>query len=221
MAPTPGVSGRPRRPPLTRDRVVRAALEVIDADGLAALSMRRLGRELGVTAMSLYHHFATKDDILYAVVDRVLSEVDGVAAEDPVSAARAMAHRMRDALRRHPNVLPIVATKGGGATAEGLAATYEAVRLAVSAGFSPREAAYAHVTVTSWVTGFVFAEAAEAGVDLAAEERQRAALRQRRSGVPEVDSVLDGLRTEDFDFDAAFEYGLNAVLSGLLSNLRP
>jgi len=67
---------RPRNPLLNRERIVGAALALVDAEGLAALSTRRLAAELGVSGPSLYNHFATKDALLDAVVDHVVGEVD-------------------------------------------------------------------------------------------------------------------------------------------------
>ncbi|MFE9325063.1 TetR/AcrR family transcriptional regulator [Nocardia sp. NPDC052278] len=67
---------RPRRPLLTHERIIETALALVDADGLAAVSTRRLAAELGVQGPSLYNHVGTKDEIIDAVVDSVLGEVD-------------------------------------------------------------------------------------------------------------------------------------------------
>ena len=66
----------PRRTPLNRERVLRAAVALADESGLEALSMRRLGQELGVEAMSLYNHVANKDDLLGGMADLVVGEID-------------------------------------------------------------------------------------------------------------------------------------------------
>ena len=78
---------RPRTPLLSRDGIVAAALALVDAEGLEALSTRRLAAELGVSGPSLYNHVATKDELIDAVVDSVLAGVDvsafaGLAAGD-------------------------------------------------------------------------------------------------------------------------------------------
>ena len=65
-----------RRTPLSRERVLRAAIELADRGGLGSLTMRRLGQELGVEAMSLYNHVANKDDILDGIVDLVLGDIE-------------------------------------------------------------------------------------------------------------------------------------------------
>jgi AcrR family transcriptional regulator len=81
----------PRRTPLNRERVLRAAVVLADESGIDSLSMRRLGQELGVEAMSLYNHVANKDDLLNGITDLVLGEIELPATADG----------WKDALRRH------------------------------------------------------------------------------------------------------------------------
>ena len=93
--------GRPRTPLLSRDRIRDTALTLIDRDGLAGLSMRKLAAELGVQAASLYKHYPTKDQVLDAIVHRVISGVDTSAFErgdDWPSALAAWARSYRTAL---------------------------------------------------------------------------------------------------------------------------
>jgi AcrR family transcriptional regulator len=95
--------GAEPRTPLTRERVLRAAIALADEGGIEALSMRRLGQELGVEAMSLYNHVANKDDILDASVDLVLGERELPAGGgDWKAAVRQSAVSAHDLLRRHP-----------------------------------------------------------------------------------------------------------------------
>jgi AcrR family transcriptional regulator len=92
-----------RRAPLTRERILRAALELADAGGLEALSMRRLGDALGYEAMSLYNHVANKDDVIHGLLDLVLAETAPPAPQGGWDAAvRASAISVHEALRRHP-----------------------------------------------------------------------------------------------------------------------
>src|SRR5437016_5683108 len=82
--------------PLVRDRLVRAAVELADKDGIASISMRKLGEQVGVEAMSLYNHVANKDDLLDGMVDIVFSEIDLPPADGewkPAMRARAVAAR--------------------------------------------------------------------------------------------------------------------------------
>ena len=102
MAAEPETSPQPRIP-LTRDRVLRAAIRIADEEGLDALTMRRLGQELGVQAMSLYNHVANKDDLYQGIVDLAMSEIEvpsdasGLEGGAPQSAISAY-----QAFVRHP-----------------------------------------------------------------------------------------------------------------------
>src|SRR5262249_44725801 len=91
------------RSPLSRQRVLLAALALADRDGVGSLTMRKLAQELGVEAMSLYHHVANKDDILDGIVDVVFSEIELPSSESGWRMAmRRRAISVREALRRHP-----------------------------------------------------------------------------------------------------------------------
>ncbi|GAA2700981.1 TetR/AcrR family transcriptional regulator C-terminal domain-containing protein [Actinoplanes palleronii] len=100
---------------LTRERVLDAALDYVDAHGLPALSMRKLGAQLGVEAMSLYRHVPNKDALLDGLVDRVMETAfTGLGApsgDDWPAWLRAFAHGLRSALIAHPGVLPLAATR--------------------------------------------------------------------------------------------------------------
>ena len=91
------------RTPLSRDRILSAALELADKGGIQSLTMRKLGQALGFEAMSLYNHVANKDDVLDGILDLVLAESEPPsAAEDWETAIRSSAVSVHDALRRHP-----------------------------------------------------------------------------------------------------------------------
>ena len=91
------------RVPLSRERVLRAGLELADASGVEALTMRRLGEELGFEAMSLYRHVANKQDLLDGMLDLVLAEWQLPEGDgDWQEAIRTSANSVHDALRRHP-----------------------------------------------------------------------------------------------------------------------
>lgn len=98
------------RRPLNRRRVVGAGLELVDRDGLDELSMRNLAAELGVEAMSLYRHVANKDDLLAGLTELVWAEIAAAAppADDWIAWLRTFGHAIRDAVRRHPNALPVL-----------------------------------------------------------------------------------------------------------------
>src|SRR3990172_9394989 len=102
MATQPHASPEPRVP-LSRERVLRAAIGLDDEGGIESLSMRKLGQRLGVEAMSLYYHAANKDDILDGIVDIVVSEIDVPSGGgDWKAAMRASAISAHEVLLRHP-----------------------------------------------------------------------------------------------------------------------
>src|SRR5260370_37541469 len=106
-----------RRPParerLTRDRVLRAALDFTDAHGLAALRMQKLGAELGVKGMSLYSHVDSKDALLDGIVEIMSGEVP-MPSDDSMDwkdALRRLARSLREVIRRHPAAAPLLVSR--------------------------------------------------------------------------------------------------------------
>ena len=92
-----------RRAPLTRERVLRAAVELADRDGIEALSMRKLGQELGVEAMALYRHVRNKDDLLDGLVETVVGEIElPYPSRDWMAAMRALVMSSRQVMLSHP-----------------------------------------------------------------------------------------------------------------------
>ncbi|HET8894587.1 MAG TPA: TetR/AcrR family transcriptional regulator [Gaiellaceae bacterium] len=92
-----------RRAALTRERVLKAAIRLADERGIESITMRQLGKALGVEAMSLYNHVANKDDLLDGMVDLILNEIDlDAAAGDWETAMRMSAISAHEAFLRHP-----------------------------------------------------------------------------------------------------------------------
>jgi len=101
--PVRSASTKGGREPLDRERVIRAAVKLADAQGIGALTMRRLAQLLGVEAMSLYNHFANKDDLLEGVADLITSEFELPSLEaDWKATLRRSAISAHEALLRHP-----------------------------------------------------------------------------------------------------------------------
>jgi AcrR family transcriptional regulator len=97
------------RLPLSRDRILRAALERADEAGIDALTMRKLGQSLGFEAMSLYNHVANKDDLLRGIIDLVLDETEPPSPDgDWSDAIRTSAISVHSALTRHPWACPLL-----------------------------------------------------------------------------------------------------------------
>src|SRR3954466_12161623 len=108
----PAARSARRREPLTRQRAVDVAMALADASGIGALTMRRLAHELGVEAMSLYHHVPNKDAILDAMVDVVFGEIELPRTAGPWKATmRARAHSVRAALTRHPWAISLMESR--------------------------------------------------------------------------------------------------------------
>jgi AcrR family transcriptional regulator len=110
-----GLSRTPRRrrdaEPLSRERILDAAFVIAEADGLAALSTRRLGERLGCEAMSIYHHFPGKHHLLDAMVDRVIASLEWPPPGlEPIEALRRLMHAYRAMANRWPSMFALVAT---------------------------------------------------------------------------------------------------------------
>lgn len=96
---------------LTRDKILEAALALLDRDGLAGLSMRKLGAAVGVEAMSLYNHVANKDALLDGIHERILLSLEPPAARTWQGFVRHQALALHHALLAHPNAIPLFATR--------------------------------------------------------------------------------------------------------------
>ena len=145
---------RPRQSLLTRQRIVETASALVDAEGLEALSVRRLATELGVQGPSLYNHFATKAEILDAVADEVVARVDvsAFATHGWREALRLWAHSYHDVLGAHPNIVPVLA-HGPGRRPAALAMADVVYGALVQAGWSPARATHIGALMRYLVTG--------------------------------------------------------------------
>ena len=151
MARGPGAVVQGREP-LSKDRVLRTAMELADRDGLEALSMRRLAADLGVEAMSLYYHVRNKNDILDGIVDLALGEVEPPSADsDWKAAVRRSAISYHEALRRHPWVTS-VPTSGEASMAQ-LRYMDALLKRLREAGLSPELTHHAYHALDSHVVG--------------------------------------------------------------------
>lgn len=211
--------GRIRRP-LTRERILDAALAVVDRDGLEGLTMRRLGAELGVEAMALYRYVPNKDALLDAVLERVLAELP---TEFPTSGdwrddIRGMFRIFLGLMRRHPRTIPLLSTM---ILTDPAVSRPAALVLAVleDAGFDALGALQALSTVTSAVVGFALSEVgtAEACADL----RARLASGEPVETLAALDPLVAALvpKLAEMDPDATFEYGIDVILAGLEAKL--
>lgn len=200
---------RPRTPLLSRERIVAAALALVDAEGLEALSTRRLAAVLTVSGPSLYNHFATKDELLDAVVDSVIGEVDlsMFAAEDAAwrPALRDWARSYRAALAAHPRIVPMLA-QGPGRRPNALRLADAVYGCLVAAGWPRSQATRIGALMRYFVTGSALGSFA-AGFS---EDAELYATRYPHLG--EAHRIAEHRREID---EGAFETGLEALLDGL------
>lgn len=100
----------PARQPLTPERILRASLELVEQDGLAAFSTRRLGQRLGCEAMSIYHHYPSKHHLLDAMVDHAIGSMQWPAQDQPPpQRLRQTMYAYREMAHRFPALFPLVA----------------------------------------------------------------------------------------------------------------
>jgi AcrR family transcriptional regulator len=220
----PGLSGaveggdRPRRVPLTRARIIQAALRIMDAEGLEAVTMRRIGRDLGVEAMSLYNHVRDKDDILDGVCEEVLAEFRIPQVESWTEAARLGAHEYRRLLLAHPNVITLMSERKGPFTNPDSLRAYEfALDLFRSAGLSEADSVKAFHTFGGYILGYVMMEL---GPMIGGPEDDEHVLAHQDMARLLESADLPRLREAlpyiiDCDVEAQFEFGLDLLIEGL------
>ncbi|MER5774898.1 TetR/AcrR family transcriptional regulator [Streptomyces sp. NPDC002039] len=202
---------RPRKPLLSRDRIVEAAGALVDSEGLEAVSTRRLAAALGVSGPSLYNHFRTKDEILDAVADAVsarvdLSMFDGEDGRSWRLALHDWAHSYRDALSDHPNIVPVLA-RGPGRRPAGLRVADAVFGAMTEAGWPPAHATRIGALMRYFILGSAVGSFAGGFVD------DRAAYDP--SDYPHLGQAhLLAERQHEVD-EGAFETGLAALLDGL------
>jgi AcrR family transcriptional regulator len=173
--------------PLTRRRILRTAIAMIDRDGLDALSMRRLGAALGVEAMALYRHVPNKQGLLEGVTEILLEELELPSGDSKswADAWTALAHSYRRLARSHPGAFRLLAL-----SPLSTAARFERARAPVAilrdAGFDERQAERAFGTLLSYADGFLLRELADRGADRSPREAEE-----------------------------AFDFGIRAILAGL------
>lgn len=219
---TPSEDTSPRQP-LTRDRVLQAAIELVDRDGIGALTMRRLGAELGVEAMSLYKHVANKEEILDGIVESVVAEIEipneGVGWRE---AMRRRAISARDVLIRHSWAIGLLEARGskGPVVLRYMDAILGSLR---SAGFSIENAAHAYWLLDSYVYGQVIQEVSLSaiGSEERAGEEGSSLERIARDEFPNLVEMAEHARGSDYSFEDEFEFGLELILEALSRSLVP
>ena len=205
------------RRPLTRDSILSAALELVDTEGLDALTMRALGARLGVEAMSVYHHLPSKQAVIDGIVDLVWAEVTLTGeTRDWRKAVRRTARSAFTTLLRHPWANRIRATSGGPARMAYIDASLGHLR---RAGFTPEQAFHAHHVLEAYIQGYVIQALDFAPTDATAEREQRDAAIAYLEQVGHT-HLIEHVSLHAADQGSGFDFGLMLLLDGLDGRLE-
>ena len=214
---------------LTRDRIVEAALSIMDEEGLDAVSMRRVAREVGVEAMSLYHHVRDKEDLLDAVCARVMRDFRYPDEDRPwVEVARDGAGEWRRVLRAHPNVIALWAERQRPMNdLESLMPMEFALRVIGRAGMDAREGVRVFNVIGGYIMGVVMMEVGAMFSAGTTRGKKTLDLDTVHSKLPD-EAVSRPLPEEllpcivaalphlaECDPDDQFEFGLDLLLAGI------
>jgi AcrR family transcriptional regulator len=207
-----------RRTPLSRERVLRAAFDRTDKDGIESLSMRKLAQELGVEAMSLYRHVRNKGEIIDGMIDLVFGEIGlPPRGADWKSAMRQRAISAREVLARHRWAIGLMESRStpGPATLQHHDAVIGCLR---AAGFSIAMAAHAYSLLDSYIYGFALQQASlrfktsEEAVEVADSIRRQFPA----DAYPHlVELTVQHVLQPGYDYADEFEFGLDLILDGL------
>jgi AcrR family transcriptional regulator len=226
---------RGQHPPLTRDRIAATAIAIADAEGINALSMRKVAAELGCGTMSLYRHVRNKDELLDVMIDAGIGETAILTATPSGNWREDLgrsAHGLRAAILRHPWVVPVLGRRP--ALGPNMLATTETTLSAVDGlGLSIDQMLWTIGVVNAFVIGFVVNELAERAWRYPLAERSGPQAREWASVmVPYIQGIVASgryprvsrvvIEAEDFpDPDAVFGWQLDRVLDGLAAIIPP
>ena len=214
--PRPTTGGRP---PLTRERILDAAIALADAEGVGGLTMRRLAGELGVEAMTIYYHVPNKDAILDALVERVIAEIQlPERGAEWRSGLRSLAISAYEVLGRHRWATAMMLGPGRSAGPMRLRYMDTILALLTDAGFEPTIADHAYHAIEGHVMGFTLWEA---GMNLGTREEVQALGREFLAQLPteaypnvaaHIEHHLEPRRPGDV---GSFVFALDLLLDGL------
>ena len=206
-----------RRARLSRELVLRAALEIADEGGLEALTMQRIGHRLGVEAMSLYRHVRNKEDILDGIVDLVFGEIELPHDDvDWLTALRMRAVSTREALARHPWAVGRMESRVQPGPAN-LHHHDTVLGMLFGAGFSSAGATHVYSLLDAYIYGFALQEAntrvntPETLSEVTSDVIERMAGDQ----YPHMQRVGRELMIAGFEFGSEFEFGLDLILDAI------
>jgi AcrR family transcriptional regulator len=209
-------AGRQSREPLSRERVLRAAVDLADESGIESLTMRKLGESLAVEAMSLYNHVANKTDLLDGMIDLVFGEIE-LPSTGWKPAMRARAVSARAALSRHRWAIGLMESRStpGPATLRHHDSVIGCLR---DAGFPMALVAHAYSVLDSFIYGFALQEA---GLPFESGEETAGLAEMILAGLPPEEYpnlrafTADHVLQPGYDYGKEFEFGLDLILDGL------
>jgi TetR/AcrR family tetracycline transcriptional repressor len=201
--------GRPARPALTRERILQAAVALVDTDGLDTLSMRKLGAALGVEAMSPYHHVPNKAALLDGIYETVLAELPLPQEGEWASVLRERARAFRAVLAAHPRVIPLFAARPA-VTSASLHHLEHGLSVLRRAGLSPLDALSAFQVTLAFVLGHALTSFASLAGDEGAGVNYDDLDAQRFPRVVEAARVL-----AQQDVSREFELGLDLLVQSI------
>jgi len=203
---------------LTRDRVIEAALQVMDEEGLEAVTMRRIGRELGVEAMSLYNHVDDKEDILGGICEMVMTEFRfPEPSDDWTETARLGAHEWRRLLKAHPNVIRLFAERRKMASSvDALGPMDFALGIFRRAGLAGEDVVKAFHAFGGYIQGFIMMEIGpmfDVDDDEHSHMHEEVAAAIPADRLPNLAAAFPHFH--GCDPEEQFDYGLELLIEGL------
>lgn len=215
MTPHPSKEGRE---PLTRDKILDKAIEILDEQGVQGLSMRHLGDALGVEAMSLYHHFPNKDAILDGVVDRIVQETGpglpiSEASSDWKAVMRSGPASAERAISAHPNAAYLFLGRQY-STPESLPMLEAPLRILYEAGFRDQELVDAAHAIFAYAAGWLFLSGGQGG-------SFSAPLDEAVAHAPQVAPLAAEFAPQLRDWSNGFDEGFTALMDGLEARMKP
>jgi AcrR family transcriptional regulator len=205
------------RPPVTRERILDTALALADEGGLETLSMRRIGKALGVEGMALYNHVANKDDILEGIVERVLAQIP---LPDTDGEWKDEMHARADAARRlflqHPWAIGLLEARHANSSPARLS-YYDAVLGCLrAAGFTATLSMQAFSIIDSFLYGSILQELSLAFDDSdSLQEVGEDLLRQMADAYPNLTEATVQAMEDGWDSSEQFQFGLELILDAL------
>jgi AcrR family transcriptional regulator len=204
----------PGRAPLTQPRIVRAAAELIEREGLAAVSMRQVATDLGVAPMSLYNHVPNKAALLDGVAEYVIAQLryEDDPTADWADRGLALARAFRALAQAHPKSMAVAMSRQINSPA-GLRLMEVALRIAYDGGFSGRQAVQVVRTLVAYIIGSLSREGGHALLLTYSDDPRGVLERTNQAEYPHVRALAPLLVAHDFEDD--FEFGLQVTFSAI------